>query len=450
MDGSAPQHTKKLHILTWGCQMNEYDSTRMADLLAPLGYSTTPEADNADLVILNTCHIREKAAEKIFSELGRLRIKQKNREDGGNKMMIAVAGCVAQAEGKEIRKRAPYVDLVFGPQVYHRLPEMLTKALRETGGVVNTSFPVESKFDFLPEEATKRGVSAFLSVQEGCDKFCTFCVVPYTRGAETSRPAASILTEAKRLLANGVREITLLGQNVNAWHGEGLNNQTWSFGRLIRELAELPELLRIRYTTSHPRDMDDDLINAHRDVPQLMPFLHLPVQSGSTRLLRAMNRGHAREDYLALIEKIRTAQPAMAFSSDFIIGFPGETDQDFEDTMKLVREVNYAQAFSFKYSARPGTPAASMANPVPEDVKTTRLEEIQKELFSQQRAFNAALLGKTIPVLFEINRSGTGLHGRTPYMQAVHMDVNKAAPGAVTDVTITSAGLNSLEGDVCN
>ncbi|HVY12457.1 MAG TPA: tRNA (N6-isopentenyl adenosine(37)-C2)-methylthiotransferase MiaB [Alphaproteobacteria bacterium] len=441
---------KKLHILTWGCQMNEYDSNRMADLLAPLGYNLCAEPADADLVILNTCHIREKATEKVFSELGRLRQAQKTRASDGKNMMIAVAGCVAQAEGAEIQTRAPYVDLVFGPQVYHRLPEMIARATREKGGVVDTDFPPESKFDHLPGEHKAPGASAFLSVQEGCDKFCTFCVVPYTRGAEVSRPAASILEEARRLLAGGAKEIVLLGQNVNAWHGDGLDGKTWGLGRLFLQLAELPELLRLRYTTSHPRDMDDELIKAHGAIPQLMPFLHLPVQSGADRVLKAMNRNHTGDDYRRIIEKLRAAKPGMAFSSDFITGFPGETDQDFEDTLQLVRDVNFAQAFSFKYSPRPGTPASQMTAQVPEEVKAARLEALQKLLFEQQLAFNLPFLNQTAPVLFDsVARRPGWVHGRTPFMQTVLAPGGAELVGKVLPVTINKTGQNNMEGTAC-
>ena len=356
-------NAKRLHVITWGCQMNVYDSGRMADVLAPLGYAPSPTAWDADMVILNTCHIRDRAAEKVFSELGKLRLMKQARAAAGQGMILAVAGCVAQAEGAEILARAPYVDLVLGPQTYHRLPEMVARAARAGGAVIDTSFPAESKFDLLPEAGAAPGMTAFLTVQEGCDKFCSFCVVPYTRGAEMSRPAAAVLAEARRLVAAGAREITLLGQNVNAWHGDAPGRAsgggTWGLGRLARALADIPGLLRLRYTTSHPRDMDDALIAAHRDVPQLMPFLHLPVQSGSDRVLAAMNRRHTAEEYVRLVERLRAARPDLALSSDFIVGHPGETEAEFEATLALVRRVGFAQAFSFKYSARPGTPAAS-------------------------------------------------------------------------------------------
>ena len=347
--------SKKLFIKTYGCQMNVYDSARMADVLAPLGYGMVEVPDDADMVILNTCHIREKAAEKVFSELGRLRARKQMRELDGKPTVIAVAGCVAQAEGAEIIRRAPWVDMVFGPQTYHRLPEMVARATRASGkAVLDTDFPVEAKFDHLPHTGHEQAPSTFLTVQEGCDKFCTFCVVPYTRGAEFSRPVSDVCAEARRMVAAGAREITVLGQNVNAYHGALENGRTAGLGRLIRELAEIDGLARIRYTTSHPRDMDDELIAAHGEVDALMPYIHLPVQSGSDRILAAMNRGHTTDDYRRIIESLRAARPDIAISSDFIVGFPGESARDFEDTMTLVRSVGYAQAYSFKYSARPG------------------------------------------------------------------------------------------------
>lgn len=447
MDTQSPssKKDKKLHIMTWGCQMNVYDSARMGDLLAPLGYEISDTAEDADMVILNTCHIREKASEKIFSELGRLRQKQKKQDKA---MLIGVAGCVAQAEGKEIMARAPYVDMVFGPQTYHRLPEMVVKASRAKGRVIDTDFPAESKFDFLPEETLGQGPSAFLSVQEGCDKFCTFCVVPYTRGAEYSRSPEAVLAEARRLVASGAREITLLGQNVNAYHGEESGTR-WGLAQLIIALATLQGLERIRYTTSHPRDMDSDLIAAHANVPQLMPFIHLPVQSGSNRILEAMNRKHAREDYLESIARLRAARPDIAFSSDFIIGFPGESDKDFEDTLSLIREVNFAQAYSFKYSPRPGTPAATMAKQIPEAVKAERLEAVQKLLCEQQTAFNKNQVGKKMPVLFDRRgRSDDQILGRSPFMQAVHLTGMPELFGQIAEVEIRSATQSSLEGKV--
>ena len=417
---------KRLHVITWGCQMNVYDSGRMADVLAPLGYVPAPVPDGADMVILNTCHIRDKAAEKVFSELGRLRRLQEKRAAEGGRMILAVAGCVAQAEGAEILSRAPYVDIVLGPQTYHRLPEMVARAARaahgdKAGAVIETDFPAEDKFDHLPEASAPQGITAFLTIQEGCDRFCSFCVVPYTRGAEQSRPAAAVLAEARRLVAQGSREITLLGQNVNAWHGAAPDRGTWGLGRLLRALADLPGLLRLRYTTSHPRDMDDALIAAHRDVPMLMPFLHLPVQSGADRVLAAMNRRHTAADYLRLVAKLRAARPDIALSSDFIVGHPGETEADFAATLALVREVGFAQAFSFKYSPRPGTPAATVSGQVPEVEKEHRLAELQALLRAQQVRFNAGCVGMTLPVLF----TGPGRHpgqvaGRSPFLQPVH------------------------------
>ncbi|MDG3440326.1 tRNA (N6-isopentenyl adenosine(37)-C2)-methylthiotransferase MiaB [Nitrospirillum amazonense] len=442
---------KKLFIKTYGCQMNVYDSGRMADVLAPLGYEPAEEAEGADMVILNTCHIREKASEKVYSELGRLRLQQQEKAAAGERMIIAVAGCVAQAEGAEIMARAPHVDMVFGPQTYHQLPEMVTRAVRGAGGVINTDFPVESKFDLLPGEgATPQGPSAFVSVQEGCDKFCTFCVVPYTRGAEYSRSAAQILEETRRMVANGTVEITLLGQNVNAYHGEGPDGRTWGLGRLIRELAEIDGLRRIRYTTSHPRDMDDDLISAHGQVPQLMPFVHLPVQSGSDRILAAMNRKHTADDYRRIVDKLRDARPGLALSSDFIVGFPGETAEDFAATLRLITDVTYASAYSFKYSARPGTPAAAMAEGrLTEDDKSARLEAVQNLLAEQQRAFNAGLLGTVQEVLFDRRGKHAGqLLGRSPYMQAVHATAPDRLLGQVVPVRVTAVSASSLGGEV--
>ncbi len=451
---------KKLFIKTYGCQMNVYDSARMADVLAPLGYAPTEDAADADMVILNTCHIREKASEKVFGELGRLRRQQDRNRAEGRDMVIAVAGCVAQAEGAEILARAPYVDIVLGPQTYHRLPEMVARAARAHGSkdgrragahLLDTEFPVESKFDHLPESSAGQGLTAFLSVQEGCDKFCTFCVVPYTRGAEFSRPVADIAAEARRLVAGRTREITLLGQNVNAYHGAaprkvGGGPDEWGLGRLIRHLAEIDGLDRIRYTTSHPRDMADDLIDAHGDVPSLMPYLHLPVQSGSDRILAAMNRHHDSASYLRVVERLRARRADLALSSDFIVGFPGESEDDFAATLRLVEDVGYAQAYSFKYSPRPGTPAAIMAQQVPEGVKAERLERLQALLRRQQEAFNAAMVGRTLPVLFEREGRHEGqLVGRSPYLQAVHA----TAPGLIgeiAEVVIEALHPNSLAG----
>ena len=441
--------SKKLYIKTYGCQMNVYDSGRMADVLAPLGFVPVDQPDDADMVILNTCHIREKAEDKVFSDLGRIRPLKLARGAAGADMIVAVAGCVAQAEGAEILRRMPFVDMVFGPQTYHRLPEMVARASRSRtgGGILDTEFPAEAKFDHLPTETTSQGVTAFLSIQEGCDKFCTFCVVPYTRGAEYSRPAKDILAEARRLVAGGARELTLLGQNVNAYHGESPDGGTWSLGRLARALAEEPGLERIRYTTSHPRDVDAELIAAHGELPQLMPFLHLPVQSGSDRILEAMNRKHTARDYLSLIERFRAARPDIAFSSDFIVGFPGETEADFQATLDLVAQVQFAQAFSFRYSPRPGTPAALMETQVPEEVAMARLYRLQALLEEQQRRFNRAQVGRTLPVLFEKPGRHSGqLIGRSPWLQGVHASAPEALIGQVVPVRITDSSLNSLAG----
>jgi tRNA-2-methylthio-N6-dimethylallyladenosine synthase len=449
---------KKLYIKTYGCQMNVYDSARMADVLAPLGYGTAESPADADMVILNTCHIREHASEKVFSELGRLRAARAERRNGGTDMIIAVAGCVAQAEGAEILRRAPEVDIVLGPQSYHRLPEMVARAARARSakaggkrrgaGVLDTDFPAESKFDHLPAPAPDQAVSAFLAVQEGCDKFCTFCVVPYTRGAEFSRPVAQIVEEARALVAGGAREITLLGQNVNAYHGEAPDGSEWGLGRLVRHLADAVDgLLRIRYTTSHPRDMDDELIAAHREVPQLMPFLHLPVQSGSDRVLEAMNRQHKAKRYCEVVERLRAARPDLALSSDFIVGFPGENESDFAATLKLVQEIGFAQAFSFKYSVRPGTPGAAMEDQVAEEVKDERLQRLQAVLNAQQIAFNRAMIGRTLPVLFEKPGKHAGqLVGRSPYLQAVHAPAEPWETGRIVDLRIEGIGHFSLSG----
>ncbi len=438
---------KRLHVITWGCQMNVYDSARMTDVLAPLGYTPTDTPADADMVILNTCHIREKATEKVFSELGRLREIKNERKTNGADTIIAVAGCVAQAEGTEIVARAPYVDLVLGPQTYHRLPEMVARAARAGKTQIYTDFPAETKFDHLPEASSQQGVTAFLTIQEGCDKFCSFCVVPYTRGSEASRPAVSVIAEARRLVANGAREITLLGQNVNGWHGEAPNGGAWTLGRLARELAEIPNLLRIRYTTSHPRDMDDDLIAAHRDVPALMPFLHLPVQSGSDRMLEAMNRKHTAADYMRLVDRLREARPDLALSSDFIAGHPGETEADHEATLQMIREVGFASAFSFKYSPRPGTPAAGAGFQIAESIKDRRLKEIQALLLENQTQFNARCQGLTMPVLITgLGRKPGQIGGRSPYLQPVHLSGSESLTGQIVPVTILEAHTNSLSG----
>ncbi len=439
--------TKKLYIKSYGCQMNVYDAERMSDVLKPLGYEMSEMPDDADLVILNTCHIREKAAEKVYSELGRLKFKKSDRKAAGKQMILAVGGCVAQAEGEEIIRRAPYVDMVFGPQTYHKLPEMVAQAHRKTGSVLDTDFPTDSKFDHLPAPSAKGGYSAFLTVQEGCDKFCTFCVVPYTRGSEYSRPVEDVLSEARCLVSTGARELTLLGQNVNNYHGLVKDGGEWGLGRLIKEVAEIEGLDRIRYTTSYPAEVDDALISAHRDIEALMPFLHLPVQSGSDRILQAMNRRHGAYEYRILVNKLRKARPDIALSSDFIVGFPGESDRDFQDTMDLVSEIEFVQAYSFKYSPRPGTPAAAHELQVPEDVKSSRLAALQDLLNSQQRAFNESCVGRHLKVLLDRPGRKTGqLIGRSPYMQAVHVDLAPDNLGRIVELEIVSAHGNSLGG----
>jgi len=438
---------KKLFVKTFGCQMNVYDSERMKDVLAPTGYIATDSLEDADMVILNTCHIREKASEKVFSDLGRLRkLKDRAAEQQNRQILIAVAGCVAQAEGEEITRRAPWVDMVVGPQTYHRLPELVAKADPISRlSVVDTEFPTEVKFDFLPEEAAPRGPAAFLSVQEGCDKFCSFCVVPYTRGAEFSRQAEQIIIEAKRLVAAGTKEITLLGQNVNAWRGAAPDGTNWGLGRLIRELAEIDDLPRLRYTTSHPLDMDDDLMSAHRDVPQLMPYLHLPVQAGSDRILKAMNRRHTADDYRRVIDRLRTFKPGLALSGDFIVGFPGETDRDFADTIKLVADIGYASAYSFKYSPRPGTPAAGDDQQVEAQIKADRLAALQQLLDAQQMAFNKTCEGQQMTVLIDKMGGRDGqVTGRSPFMQSVYLEGDHTQLGKMVTVTVKEARQNSL------
>ncbi|WP_279629384.1 tRNA (N6-isopentenyl adenosine(37)-C2)-methylthiotransferase MiaB [Pannonibacter carbonis] len=453
--GPAGENTRRVFVRTYGCQMNVYDSDRMTDVLGSEGYRTTDTMEDADLVILNTCHIRERASEKVYSELGRIRKLKDERGPDGKPLMVGVAGCVAQAEGREIARRAPVVDMVFGPQSFHRLPDLLARAERGERGLVETEFESDEKFDALTRQsdgqaqrqAIKRAPSAFLTVQEGCDKFCTFCVVPYTRGAEVSRSLDQIVREAGQLAASGVREITLLGQNVNAWHGEGADGKAWGLGRLLRRLAEIPGLDRLRYTTSHPRDMDDELIEAHGELPELMPYLHLPVQSGSDRILAAMNRKHTRDDYFRLIDRIRAKAPGLALSGDFIVGFPGETDADFADTMDLVRQVEYAACFSFKYSQRPGTPGATMADQVPEEIKTERLLELQALLTEQQRAFNRSRVGMRMDVLFEkIGRMPGQITGRSPWLQPVQVDGPLDMLGTIQTVEITGISSNSLFG----
>ncbi|MCR9122212.1 MAG: tRNA (N6-isopentenyl adenosine(37)-C2)-methylthiotransferase MiaB [Phyllobacteriaceae bacterium] len=441
-------NTRKVFVKTYGCQMNVYDSQRMADALAREGFVETATPDDADMVLLNTCHIREKAAEKVYSEIGRLRQLRERRQKAGSDLMIGVAGCVAQAEGREIVARAPAVDFVIGPTTYHRLPDVVARA-RGGEKVVETEFAVEDKFEHLPEQEKRqvrnRGITAFLTVQEGCDKFCTFCVVPYTRGAEVSRPVSQIAGEARRLVDAGVREITLLGQNVNAWHGEGPDGRQWGLGQLLHELARIDGLVRLRYTTSHPRDMDDALIAAHRDLNILMPYLHLPVQAGSDRVLKAMNRKHTGDDYRRLVGRIRKARPDIALSGDFIVGFPGETDADFEDTMRIVRDVTYAQAFSFKYSPRPGTPGATMDGHLEEAVKSERLQRLQALLGEQQAAFMKSLEGRQITVLLEKpGREPGQLVGRSPWLQPVICDETVGKIGDSVTVRIERASANSL------
>ncbi len=442
--------SRKLYVKSFGCQMNVYDSQRMADTLAPEGYVEIAAAEDADLIILNTCHIREKAAEKVYSELGRMRRLKEAAAADGRKLLIAVAGCVAQAEGEEIVRRAPAVDLVVGSQNYHRLPGLIARAERD-GKAVDTEFPADDKFDQLAAPsiaATRaRGVAAFVTVQEGCDKFCTFCVVPYTRGAEVSRPVDKIVAEVARLAEAGVREITLIGQNVNAYHGAGPNQRTWSLARLLERLARLSGIERLRYTTSHPLDMDDDLIAAHRDLPALMPQLHLPVQSGSDRILAAMNRRHTRADYVAVVSRLLKARPDMALTSDFIVGFPGETEDDFAASLSLVGEIGYSGAFSFKYSPRPGTPGADMADQVDEGTKSDRLHRLQQAVGRNQASFNRRCLGRTFPVLFERPGRHSGqIVGRSPYLQPVQIEAPPLLIGEIAAVTITEVASNSLFG----
>ncbi len=443
------QAKRKVHVKSFGCQMNVYDSHRMADTLAAEGFRETAEIEEADVIVLNTCHIREKAVEKVYSELGRMRQIKHDAARAGRRVTIAVAGCVAQAQGEEIIRRAPAVDIVVGPQSYHRLASLIARA--ENGAAVDTEFTVEQKFDALPApdgSATRaRGVCAFITVQEGCDKFCTFCVVPYTRGAETSRPIMQVVAEAEHLAQNGVREITVIGQNVNAYHGEGPDGRAWPLGRLLLRLAEIAGIARLRYTTSHPCDMEESLVAAHRDVPALMPYVHLPVQSGSDRILRAMNRRHTRAHYAATIERLRSVRADLAFSSDFIVGFPGESDEDFLATVSLVEEIGYAAAFSFKYSPRPGTPAADMQAQISEDVKLDRLHRLQAVITRRQAAFNAQCVGRTFDVLFEKPGRHPGqIVGRSPYLQPVQVTADRKLIGKIKPVVITQAGQNSLFG----
>lgn len=448
----APTAPKKVFVRSYGCQMNVYDATRMVDVMAAEGYVETDTPEGADLILLNTCHIREKAAEKVYSELGRMREIKAEAKAAGRAVMVGVAGCVAQAEGGEIIRRARGVDLVVGPQSYHRLPGLVAEAARQPG-VVDTDFPAETKFDHLPaasaEKTRSRGVSAFLTVQEGCDKFCTFCVVPYTRGAEVSRPVERIVAEAEALARLGVREFTLLGQNVNAYHGLGPDGREWSLARLMRRLAGVEGVARLRYTTSHPNEMTEDLIAAHGEIEALMPYLHLPVQSGSNRILAAMNRRHTRERYVEIVERLRAVRPDIALSSDFITGFPGETDADFADTMDLIRRVGFAAAYSFGYSPRPGTSAADMAAQVPEPEKKARLHALQALVTAQQRAFQESLVGTEMEVLIEKPGKRPGqMVGRSPWLVPVHVMAPSSSIGNIVVVRIIESGTNSVFGDI--
>ena len=444
---------RKLHIKSFGCQMNVYDAQRMVDVLAPEGFVETANPDDADLVILNTCHIREKASEKVYSELGRLRIAKDEAAQQGRRMNIVVAGCVAQAEGAEITRRQPAVDVVVGPQSYHHLPQLLAKA-RNGGRALETEFPIADKFGFLPpprpDAIRARGISAFVTVQEGCDKFCTFCVVPYTRGAEVSRPVQQIVDDVARLADNGVREITLIGQNVNAYHGDGPDGRTWTLGRLLERLSLVPGIARMRYSTSHPLDVGDDLIEAHRDLPALMPFVHLPVQSGSDAILAAMNRKHTADDYRRVVDRFRAVRQDIAFTSDFIVGFPGESEQDFAATLALVTQIGYAGSYSFKYSPRPGTPAAEIRDTVSAAEMDERLARLQGLIDSQQSAFNKAAIGKTVDVLFEraAPRNEGQIVGRTAYLQPAHVYASSDIIGRVLPVSIDSLERYSLIGSL--
>ncbi len=443
---------KKLHIKTYGCQMNVYDSERIGDVLLPLGYAEAPEYQNADMVVLNTCHIREKAAEKVYSELGRINEEKLRLKEEGKRMIIAVAGCVAQAEGDEIKRRAPYVDLVVGPQSYQRLPKLMENldAAKPANNGVMLDFAAEDKFDNLPTSTQSKGATAFLTIQEGCDKFCHFCVVPYTRGAEFSRPAQAIIDEAKQLVDQGVLDITLLGQNVNAYHGTGPYGDTWNLASLMRALSEIEGLVRIRYTTSHPQDVDAEQIAMHRDLPKVMPYLHLPVQSGSDSILKAMNRKHTADSYRRTMEQFRKARPDIAFSSDFIVGYPGETDKDFQETLKLVGEIGYGSAYSFIYSPRPGTPAAMKDDTIPMAEKKARLQELQSLLQQQQTDLHRAMIGQTIPVLFVREGKYEGhITGYSPYQQPVFMNAGAQAASymnRIVEVQITDANMRYLEG----
>jgi tRNA-2-methylthio-N6-dimethylallyladenosine synthase len=450
-DGEETATPKKVHIKTFGCQMNVYDSERMADALAPAGFTETDSLEDADLIILNTCHIREKAAEKVYSELGRIRLVREARRRNGGDCIIAVAGCVAQAEGEELVRRAPAVDIVVGPQSYHRLPDLLKRRATSRAAVIETEFPAAEKFETLPAPKPRAPASAFLTVQEGCDKFCTFCVVPYTRGAEYSRPVAQILDEAKRLAERGVKEITLLGQNVNAYHGAAPSGKTWDLARLLGALSNIDGLERLRFTTSHPNEMTDALIGAHRDLPKLMPYLHLPFQAGSDRILKAMNRKHTIADYFRIVERLRDARPDLALSTDVIVGFPGESEADFRETMRVVETVKFAQAYSFKYSARPGTPAAERSGQISDDVKSDRLARLQSLLSAQQTAFNESMAGRELDVLWETpGRKAGQIVGRSPYLQAVYAEGGGQLIGRTTAVEIIGASQNSLRAVIKN
>lgn len=451
--GARPDgRAKRVFVKSFGCQMNVYDSHRMVDVAAKEGYKEAAKIEDADLIVLNTCHIRERASEKIYSELGKVRELREEREAAGLKTTIVVAGCVAQAEGAEILRRQPAVDLVVGPQNYHRLPQLLQAAALRPG-VVDTAFPLEDKFDHLPAPAPgairSRGVCAFVTVQEGCDKFCSFCVVPYTRGAENSRPVAKVLDEVARLAAAGVREATLIGQNVNAYHGREEDGGSFDLADLLSAVADIPGILRVRYTTSHPNDMTETLIRAHRDNLALAPYLHLPIQSGSNRILAAMNRGHKVRDYLEIVGQTRAARPDIALSSDFIVGYPGESDADFQDTLDLVRAVGFAASYTFKYSPRPGTPGAELKNQIDEQTKSSRLLILQQLLEEQRQAFNRGAVGRTMPILFEkTGRHAGQVIGRSPYLQSVYAEGEATLIGSIRDVEIVGVGPNSLKGRI--
>lgn len=440
---------KKIHVKTWGCQMNVYDSLRMEDVMLPHGFEATAEQDDADVIVLNTCHIREKAAEKVYSDLGRVReLKEKHAKEG-KQVLIAVGGCVAQAEGEEILRRAPYVDIVMGSQAYHQLPRLVFEAQKKSGQVA-LDFPEVQKFDLLPTTTKSQGSAAFVAIQEGCDKFCTFCVVPYTRGAEYSRPVADVVREIRDLVENkGAMDVMLLGQNVNAYHGLDEEGKMVGLAGLMARLSEIEGLHRIRYMTSHPRDMTEELLLAHRDLPKVMPYLHLPIQAGSDAILKKMNRGHKAADYLAIIDKLRSYRPDIAFSGDFIVGFPGETDEDFQDTLRVAESVGYASAYSFKYSPRPGTPAADKEDQVPEDVKEKRLAVLQTLLNRSGEAFNRQCVGKEMDVILDREGREEGQRlGRSPYLQSVHVSNADHVAGQMVRVKIIAATGSSLKGEL--